>query len=182
MAGYAKMSDEWTLAQTTHYLIAAGSNQYHQQYGKPRSIISAALDWISIRGIQVIARSKMIPSAPLGPSQRSYANGAAIVASALKPHAMLELLHSTENMFGRVRRGERWRARMLDLDIILWSGGVIAEADLTIPHPEFRNRGFVLAPAASIAPDWRDPITGLSVQQLNARLTKPRPVRSGRLR
>ena len=63
---------------------------------------------------------------------------------------------------------------MLDLDVILWSGGPYAEPGLTIPHPLFRIRDFVLAPAAHVAADWRDPVTGLTVRQLHARLTRPR--------
>ena len=62
---------------------------------------------------------------------------------------------------------------MLDLDLVLWSGGCFAAPGLVIPHPLFRNRAFVLAPAVQIAPRWRDPVTGLSVRQLHARLTRP---------
>jgi 2-amino-4-hydroxy-6-hydroxymethyldihydropteridine diphosphokinase len=67
---------------------------------------------------------------------------------------------------------------VLDLDIVLWSGGPWASERLVIPHPEFRSRAFVLAPAAAVAPGWRDPVTGRTLRQLNARLlhavTSPR--------
>ena len=63
---------------------------------------------------------------------------------------------------------------MLDLDIILWSGGIWKGAELHIPHPEYRQRSFVLGPANAIAPEWCDPTTGLSIAQLNARLTRAR--------
>ena len=66
----------------------------------------------------------------------------------------------------------RWRARTLDLDLILWSGGCWADAVLVIPHRAFRGRSFVLDPAARIARDWRDPITGLSLAHLHHRLGK----------
>ncbi len=82
-----------------------------------------------------------------------------------------------ERQFG-VRRGGRWQARVLDLDIILWSGGRWHDRTLTIPHAQFRARDFVLRPAMQIAPSWRDPFANLSLRQLNARLTKPRPVPS----
>jgi 2-amino-4-hydroxy-6-hydroxymethyldihydropteridine diphosphokinase len=65
---------------------------------------------------------------------------------------------------------------VLDLDIILWSGGVWAGGGLVIPHPSFRERRFVLDPLAEIAPDWRDPLSGASVRQLLARLARPSPV------
>ena len=74
------------------------------------------------------------------------------------------------------RRGQRWGDRVLDLDIILWSGGVWRSADLKIPHPAFTQRRFVLDPACTIAADWRDPLSGLTVAQAQARLTRPRPL------
>ena len=63
---------------------------------------------------------------------------------------------------------------MIDLDIILWSGGSWGEPALTVPHRLFRGREFVLAPLARVAADWRDPVTGLSVRQLAARLRRKR--------
>ena len=121
----------------------------------------------------VAARSPVVASEPLGPSRRSFANAAVLLDSDLTPETLLRALQQIEREFGR-RRARRWGERVLDLDIVLWSGGALETADLTIPHPEFRSRPFVLAPAAAIAPDWRDPATGLSVRQLNARLTRPR--------
>ena len=116
-------------------------------------------------------------SDPVGPSRRRYANSAAVIASSLAPPELLALLKRVERDFGRRAGGQRWTSRVLDLDVILWSGGPFADDALTIPHPLFRERDFVLAPATHIAPAWRDPITGLTVCQLHARLTRPRAVR-----
>ena len=58
--------------------------------------------------------------------------------------------------------------------MILWSGGAFSGPGLTVPHPLFRTRDFVLVPAAAIAPRWRDPITGLTVRQLRFRLRHSR--------
>ncbi len=88
--------------------------------------------------------------------------------------ALLALLKRIERAFGRRPGGRRWRARVLDLDLVLWSGGPYAAPGLTIPHPLFRERAFVLAPALAVAPAWRDPLTGATVRQLHARLTAPR--------
>jgi 2-amino-4-hydroxy-6-hydroxymethyldihydropteridine diphosphokinase len=128
--------------------------------------------------IDVFAQSRIIESAPLGPSRRRYANAAVLIATALEPGDLLERLHDIERHFGRDRSGQRWRARPLDLDIILWSGGLWESAapDLAIPHPAFRNRAFVLAPAAEIAPALRDPISGLTLRQLFHRLNRPKPL------
>jgi 2-amino-4-hydroxy-6-hydroxymethyldihydropteridine diphosphokinase len=66
---------------------------------------------------------------------------------------------------------------VLDLDIILWSGGAWTQKGLVIPHPGLRERGFVLEPLAEIAPDWCDPSNGASVRQLLHRLKARRPKR-----
>lgn len=116
----------------------------------------------------------MVHSRPLGPSLREYANSAAIVRTALEPPALLALLQQVESRFGRRRLGQPWRARTLDLDIVLWSGGCWADDALVIPHREMRNRAFVLRPAAAIAPRWRDPLTGLTLNHLLTRLTRRR--------
>lgn len=138
--------------------------------GGPRAVLEAALAALPGDGLVIEAAAPLIASAPLGPSRRRYANGAAVIACHLPPPALLARLQLTEARFGRRRRGQRWRARPLDLDIVLWSGGVWSSPALTIPHPAFRTRDFVLAPAAAIAPRWRDPLTGLALAHLAARL------------
>ncbi|MBW8783349.1 MAG: 2-amino-4-hydroxy-6-hydroxymethyldihydropteridine diphosphokinase [Novosphingobium sp.] len=158
------------------YLVGLGSNVRHFRFGAPAEVLRAAVHALAQEpGITLVAASPIVASAPLGPSRRRYANAAAIVETALEPPALLARLQSMEARFGRRRRGQRWRARVLDLDIILWSGGPWASPGLVIPHPAFRHRAFVLAPAAAIAPTWRDPLSGLSLRQLRARLARPRP-------
>ena len=123
--------------------------------------------------VERIART--IQTMPVGPSRRRYANTALLLRTPLVPLALLAALKQIERAFGRRGHG-RWGARVLDCDIILWSGGALVQPGLSIPHPLFRERQFVLAPAARIAPDWRDPITGLTVRRLHARLTGNRPL------
>jgi 2-amino-4-hydroxy-6-hydroxymethyldihydropteridine diphosphokinase len=121
----------------------------------------------------VTARSPIIATPPMGAAQRRFANAAVVVESEYDPPAMLAGLKRMEREFGR-KRGRRWGDRVLDLDIVLWSGGEWRSPGLAIPHPEFRKRGFVLDPASAIASGWRDPVTGLSLAHLNRRLTRPR--------
>nr|WP_246359432.1 2-amino-4-hydroxy-6-hydroxymethyldihydropteridine diphosphokinase [Sphingomonas yantingensis] len=147
-------------------MIALGSNR-PSRHGGPAATLAAA--FAALPG-QVAARSPVLPSAPIGPSLRRYANAAALLDSELSPPAMLAALKAIERDFGR-RRGRRWGARTLDLDIILWGGGRWRTRPLTIPHAAFRTRDFVLTPAVAIAPDWRDPVTGLTLRQLRTRLT-----------
>lgn len=124
--------------------------------------------------------SPLITSAPLGPSLRQYANAVLTLDTNLDPPELLAALKRIERVFGRRSRGRRWSARVLDLDIVLWEGGLWRSPGLFIPHPDFRNRTFVLGPALELAPDWRDPLTGLTLRQLHARLTRPRPLPKAR--
>lgn len=157
------------------YAIALGSNQPHPRYGDPRAVLAAALEALDDGPLRLLVASPVIASRPIGPSIRSYANGAAIIETTLEPLELLTHLKSIERSFGRRPGGQRWRARVLDLDILLWSGGTFADDALCIPHREMRKRSFVLDPLTAIAPDWRDPISGLSVRHLKARLDRKAP-------
>jgi 2-amino-4-hydroxy-6-hydroxymethyldihydropteridine diphosphokinase len=116
-----------------------------------------------------------VASAPVGPSHRRYANAVALIASEEAPEALLARLKAIERAFGR-RAGQRWGSRVLDLDIVLWSGGAWGSPGLVVPHVAFRQRPFVLGPLLHVAPGWRDPMTGRTVRQLARRLTRRRPV------
>lgn len=159
------------------YLIALGSNQRHPRHGPPPKVLTAALAAMAGEGLVVEAVSPIITSAPIGPSRRRYANAAARIAAPLDPQALLALLRRLETRFGRIRRGQRWGSRTLDLDLILWSGGAWRSKTLTVPHPLYRQRDFVLTPAATVAPEWRDPAHACTIRHLHARLTRPRPIR-----
>ena len=152
------------------FLIGLGSNQRHIRFGSPRSVLGHAITRIEQLGIEITKLSPVVESYPIGPSARKYANSAAVIRCDYEPDGLLELLKSIEAEFGK-RRGQAWSRRVLDLDIILWGKGTYSAAHpaLTIPHPMFRERSFVLTPANSIAPQWRDPISGLTVAQLQYR-------------
>ncbi len=152
------------MASTT-YVVAIGGNRQGRA-GSPRQVVAAAI--VALPG--VVAASRIIESVPIGPSIRRYANAVVLIESDLAPEEMLDMLQATERAAGR-RGGRRWGARVLDLDIVLWSGGSFSAPGLTVPHPRFRERGFVLGPLAEIAPRWRDPVTRLTIGQLAARLT-----------
>ena len=155
--------------KSTHlYVIALGSNQRHELAGSPRNMIEQAIEALEMPDIDVFAQSSVIESTAIGASSRRYANAVAVIASDLEPPALLQRLQSVETHFGRT----------LDLDIVLWSGGIWSgeRPALAIPHAAMRERNFVLGPATEIAPDWRDPLTGLTVRQLFHRLNRPKPL------
>jgi 2-amino-4-hydroxy-6-hydroxymethyldihydropteridine diphosphokinase len=155
----------------TSYVIGLGSNR-RGRHGAPEREVRAALAALG----RVVAASRIVASAPLGPSIRRFANAVALIETDETPPELLDRLKAIEADFGR-RRGQRWGARVIDLDIILWSGGSWADERLNVPHAHFRERRFVLGPLATIAPGWRDPITGRTVRQLARAVDRraPRP-------
>lgn len=150
---------------TRHYVVALGSNR-RGRHGAPAAEVRAAMVAIGAG-----RASPILTTAPLGPSRRRFANAAMLIASDEPPPQLLRRLKGIERDFGR-RRGRRWDSRVIDLDIVLWSGGAWSSPGLTIPHAQFRQRDFVLRPLLALAPGWRDPITGRTIRQLAARLAR----------
>lgn len=141
--------------------LALGSNLGDRQGTLEGAL--ASLDGVS--GLRVLARSGWYRTAPVGPPQPDYLNGCALLEVSLCHEALLAHLQDTEHRYGRVRR-ERWGARTLDLDLIFYGSLCLESARLTLPHPRFRERAFVLLPLAEIAPEWIDPLTGRTVAEL----------------
>ena len=154
---------------TSTYAIAIGSNR-RGRHGDPLAEVRAAI--AALDGVRAVA--PVIGSAPLGPSLRRYANTAVLLDSDLSPPELLARLKAIERAFGR-RRGRRWGSRVIDLDIILWSGGCWSGPGLTVPHVAFRARDFVVGPLARIAAGWRDPVSGRTVRQLHQLVDRARP-------
>ena len=123
-------------------------------------------------GVAVVACSSAYDTAPVGPpDQPRYLNAAASLRTSLGARALLDRLLEIERELGRERTSSRWTARTIDLDLILYGEYVVAEGDLSadalsVPHPRFRERAFVLVPLAEIAPHARDPVTGERVESL----------------
>ena len=156
------------------YAIALGSNRPHGRFGSPRGVVAAATARLE-RDFSLFAASPVILNAAHGPAGRDFANCITLMESALDPLELLPLLQAIEREFGR-RGGKRWGARVLDLDIVLWSGGRFRSPGLTIPHPGLERRAFVLDPLAAIAPRW--PVRGaLTARHLAHRLARARPRR-----
>ena len=145
--------------------IGLGSN-----LGDSRSILIGAIDRLrSHPQIELIAVSSWHPTAPIGPPQPDYWNGCATLQTSLSPLDLLNVLHSIEAEFGRVRQ-EVWGARTLDLDLLLYDNLIIDLPTLQVPHPRMTERAFVLVPLAEIASDEIEPRSGQSILTLCKRL------------
>ncbi len=152
-------------------LIGIGANLDHPRYGSPRQTCEAALAYLDGRDVRVRARSRWYRSAPVPPSDQPwFVNGVAGLETDLEPGALLALLHRAEAHFGRERR-VRNEARLLDLDLLAYGARVSAPGERPVlPHPRLVERAFVLLPLADLAPDWRHPVSGLSVAEMVAAL------------
>ncbi|WP_427159295.1 2-amino-4-hydroxy-6-hydroxymethyldihydropteridine diphosphokinase [Aliinostoc sp. HNIBRCY26] len=141
--------------------ISLGSN-----IGDSLTNLAAAIaELVTIAGIELIAQSSWYRTKAVGPPQPDYINGCIILQLTMTPQQLIETLLATEQKFGRVRQ-ERWGPRSLDLDILLYDDLIINAPNLQIPHPRMHERAFVLVPLAEIAPDWLEPVSGLTVAEL----------------
>jgi 2-amino-4-hydroxy-6-hydroxymethyldihydropteridine diphosphokinase len=114
------------------------------------------------------------PEGPTGevlPDDPLFFNAVAVGTSPLDARALLEALLAIEAEFGR-ERPYPGAPRTLDLDLVLVGDEVIDEPDLQVPHPRFRDRFFVLGPLTEIAPDFRDPVSGMKAGELLVKLLR----------
>jgi 2-amino-4-hydroxy-6-hydroxymethyldihydropteridine diphosphokinase len=145
--------------------IALGSN-----VGDRESHLQFAVDRLSsiISDRRV---SRWYETEPVGVgAQPLFLNAAVVGETDLSPRRLLDTLLAIERERGRERPFPS-APRTLDLDLILYGDCVIDEPGLSVPHPRFRERAFVLEPLAEVAPDLVDPVTGRRVRELFARLT-----------
>jgi 2-amino-4-hydroxy-6-hydroxymethyldihydropteridine diphosphokinase len=115
--------------------------------------------------IQLLSCSHWYQTTPVGPPQPDYLNGCAILQVQLSPQFLLKTLLEIEQQFGRVRL-ERWGARTLDLDLLLYDNLILETSALQIPHPCLKERAFVLVPLAEIAANWLEPVSGKAIAEL----------------
>jgi 2-amino-4-hydroxy-6-hydroxymethyldihydropteridine diphosphokinase len=116
--------------------------------------LQGALDLLQAEpGLRVAASSRVWETVPVGgPPQPDYLNAVIGVETDLSARDLLEVAHRVEARLGRVRK-ERWGARSIDVDLLLYDEESIEEADLVVPHPRLRERAFVLLPLLELAED-----------------------------
>lgn len=155
-------------------LVGLGANLGRAD-GTPPAVTlrHAAAEVASLPGLVHPRLSRLWRSPPVPPSdQPDYVNAVLRVEGSAEPAALLEALQAIEALHGRVR-GERNAARTLDLDLLDLDGLIRRAPPPVLPHPRLRSRAFVLAPLAEVAPGWRHPVTGESVEALLAALPEP---------
>lgn len=150
--------------------IALGSN-LNSSSGDRAANLHSAVHHLATPG-RVLAVSSFYDTAPVGYlEQPRFLNAAALLETTLPPLELLDRLLAIERLMGRDRAATVAKGpRVIDLDLILFGDVVMQTASLTLPHPAMHERRFVLEPLAEIAPAMREPITGLSVAELLAKL------------
>ena len=134
--------------------IALGSN-----LDNPANHVRRACQELSaLPQTRCLQYSRLYQSTPHGPTdQPDYINAVAELETALPPNELLSMLQALETAHGRVRTGEHWGPRPLDLDILLYGDQQIDGPDLQVPHPYMAERAFVLYPLAELAADINIP-------------------------
>ncbi len=133
--------------------VALGSN-----LAAPAAQLQRAMDALSQHpNITLQQQSQLYRSPPMaGMQQPDYCNAVVAIDTTLPPLALLDALQHIENQQGRERQ-QRWGARTLDLDLLLYGDQAFAHPRLTVPHYGIAERAFVLIPLFEIAPTLQLP-------------------------
>ena len=110
--------------------------------------------------------SSIYESEPVGPSEFEFLNAVIAIETDLSASELLEAFKNFEHSHGRPTRYPKWTPRTIDLDIISYDQEIIDEENLTIPHPLYHERLFVLKPLQEILPEWSDPKSKKSISAL----------------
>lgn len=153
-------------------LVALGSNLGDRQATLDRAVAELAQG----ERLRVTGISSWFETAPVGgpAGQAAFLNGAVAIETSLEPGDLLARLRQVEALAGRARR-QRWDARTLDLDLLLYDELVSDTPELVLPHPRLVYRRFVLEPAAQVAAAWVHPTSGWTIGQLGDHLRAAPP-------
>jgi len=169
--------------------LAFGSNLDSETLGLKKLIqASYALLMDKVLYDTTISPFFQTPAFPAG-NGPDYVNSIMRAKTRLSPQDLLAVLHGVEKELGRVRQA-RWGSRVIDIDILDYDGRVLPSLDvyqkwrdmplnlqkttwpddLILPHPRLQDRGFVLVPLKSVAPNWVHPVTRTHIDTLLGRI------------
>jgi 2-amino-4-hydroxy-6-hydroxymethyldihydropteridine diphosphokinase len=149
------------MSNTTYLLLGGNKGNVHENFRK-------AVSEIEIRAGKVLAQSSLYKTAAWGlKNQPDFLNQALKIETDLSVQELLTTVLNIEKNLGRIRL-EKYGARTIDIDILLFNNAIIDEENLNIPHPLLHERNFALAPLAEIAPGIFHPVFHKTISQLLA--------------
>ena len=185
----SRVQENKNMRRLNSAFVAFGANLASGEFS-PRQNVLAAIETLRERTGGTIRSSRLwrTPAFPPGAGP-DFVNAVVALEWEGSPRDLLALLHEIEEQFGR-RRNARWEARIMDLDLLAFGNEVLPDREeflrwaempaekaagvtpvrLVLPHPRMAERGFVLAPLAEVAPDWRHPVFGGTVAEMLADL------------
>lgn len=145
-------------------LVVLGSNI------DPEQNLPAAVAMLAgFPGIEVAAASGVYESPPLGrPGDPWFHNAALAVETTLSPEALREEFRRAESALGRVRAGDRYAPRTIDIDLAAYEGFEGDAGGSPVPDPDIPGRAFLVFPLAEVAPDWVHPAAGRALREIAA--------------
>lgn len=147
----------------TCYLLL-GSN-----LGNRPLMLSQALKLIRDRVGKIVLRSSVYETEPWGfEDARQFLNQAIMLQTELSPKSLLSAVLQIELVMGRIRHGDKYASRVIDIDILFYDDLILGLQQLTIPHPLLHARRFVLMPMAEIAPRLVHPVLDATIESLLA--------------
>ena len=144
-----------------HIFLSLGSNT-----GNKRNHLTSALNGLQQEAVRLHKVSSFYWSPAWGFDGFPFLNLVAELETELKPEALLGLIHRLERQAGRIRTGNGYENRPLDIDILTYGNAIIRTKELQVPHPLLHKRRFVLVPWNEIAPDFVVPRYEKTVAEL----------------
>jgi 2-amino-4-hydroxy-6-hydroxymethyldihydropteridine diphosphokinase len=141
----------------TRAFVGLGAN-----LGPKEVTILRAVDLLAAtEGVEVLELSRLRETEPVGVTEQApFLNGAVALETSLRPRELLDVLLRVERELGRVRDGERWGPRTIDLDLLVYGDETVDEPGLNVPHPRLHERRFALEPLAELDPELAIPGLG----------------------
>lgn len=144
--------------------LALGANT-----GQTKKQLDRAVELLTQK-VNNIVESKRYRSNAVGyTAQAAFTNSVVTGTTTLRAAELLDFVKGIEQIVGRVERF-RWGPREIDIDILFYDSLIVSEPKLTIPHPRFMERDFVLAPMCDLSPDFVDPLSGKTISDIYAEL------------
>lgn len=148
----------------TTVFLGLGSN-----LGDREKNLRLALEHLEGEVGELVEISAIYHTAPWGKTdQPAFFNQVVRMQTDLEAPALMRRLLQIEQRMGR-KRQERMGPRIIDLDILFYDDAVVDEPSLQIPHPRLEQRNFVLVPLREMAPHWKHPVSGLTMEELLSR-------------